>query len=73
MFCGDLVNRVFIVLPVNTVHFSYLLLRGIDLGIRHDLVHFRFLVGMLMNRLLRRDPCYRSLVNLPIDFSSFFL
>jgi hypothetical protein len=28
MFCGDLVNRVFIVLPTNTIHFSFVPLKG---------------------------------------------
>jgi hypothetical protein len=79
MFCGDLVNRTFIVLPANTVHYSCLPLRGTDLristetGIRHDLVHFRFLVGMLMNRLLKTNPRYRLFVLLLIDFHLFSL
>jgi hypothetical protein len=78
MFCGDLVNRVFIILPANTIHISFVPLKGTDLhisiedDIRHDLFHFRFLVGMLMNCLLKINPRYRSFVPLPIDFHLFF-
>jgi hypothetical protein len=78
MFYEDLVNRIFIVLLANTVHFSCLPLRGTafristEVGIRRDLVHFRFLVGMLMNRLLKTNLRYRSFVPLSIDFHLFF-
>ena len=72
MLCGDLVNMIFIVLAANTAHFSCLQLRGTGLSIRHDPIHFRFLVGMLTNLLLRRNPHYCSLVTLLIDFHLFF-
>jgi hypothetical protein len=71
MFCEDLMNRIFIVLSANIVHFSCLPLRGTNLGIRHDPIHFRFLVGMLMDILLRRDPRYCSLVTLPLEIHLF--
>jgi hypothetical protein len=78
MLCRDLVNRVFIVLPANIIHISFVPLRGTDLriniedDIKHNLFHFRFLVGMLMNCLLKINQRYRSFVSLFIDFYLFF-
>lgn len=95
MFCGDLVDRVFISLPTNTVSFPYLPISSkekiekekkkgtekeakkeagisIEVGIRHDLLHFRYLVAILMNRLLRINKHLRPLIPLPIDFHLFF-
>jgi hypothetical protein len=43
-----------------------------DKGIMHDLLHFQYLVAMLMNRFLRRNRRQRDFVLLPIDFHFFF-
>jgi hypothetical protein len=45
MFCGHLVNKVFILVPTNTVSFLFLSLNAqencinLEQGIRHNLVH----------------------------------